>query len=40
LFGSWKAEVEAQAFLNTQRSDLEYDLRRDTYVRVKLSYFW
>ncbi len=40
LFGSWKAEVEAQAFLNTQRSDLEYDLRRDTYVRLKLSYFW
>ena len=40
LFGSWKAEVEAQAFLNTQRSDLEYDLRRDTYVRLRLSYFW
>jgi hypothetical protein len=40
VFGSWKAEVEAQVFVNPQRSDLEYDLRRDSFVRLKLSYFW
>ena len=40
VFGSWKAEVEAQVFVNPQGSDLEYDLRRDSFVRLKLSYFW
>lgn len=36
----WKLAVEGQAFLNTQRSDLEFDLRSDSFLRVKLSYFW
>ena len=40
LFGSWKLEVEGQAFLNTQESDLEYGLRRDSFARLTLSYFW
>ena len=38
--GSWKAEVEAQEIVNPQGSDLEHDLRRDSFVRLKLSYFW
>jgi hypothetical protein len=36
----WKLEVEGQAFLNPQSSDIESGLKSDSFVRLKLSYFW
>lgn len=36
----WKIEVEGQAFLNPQSSDIEASLKSDSFLRLKLSYFW
>ena len=35
-----KLEIEGQAFLNTQSSDIESSLESDSFVRLRLSYFW
>lgn len=40
LFESWKGEIEGQAFLNPQDDEIESDLRDDSFIRLKLSYFW
>lgn len=36
----WKMEIEGQAFLNPQSADIESGLKSDSFVRLKLSYFW
>jgi len=36
----WKLGVEGQAFLNPQPEELEYGLRRDSFLRLTLSYYW
>lgn len=37
---SWRLEIEGQAFLNTQTEDIESAVESDSFVRLKLSYFW
>lgn len=37
---SWRLEIEGQAFLNTQPEDIESAVESDSFVRLKLSYFW
>ena len=37
---SWRLEVEGQAFLNTQSADIESAIDGDSFLRLKLSYFW
>ena len=36
----WKLELEGQAFLNPQPEELESTLESDSFLRVKLAYFW
>lgn len=36
----WKLELEGQAFLNPQPGDIERSLESDSFLRLKLSYFW
>ncbi|MEO0719282.1 MAG: hypothetical protein AAFZ06_10450 [Pseudomonadota bacterium] len=36
----WKAEIEGNAFLNTDDDDLEASVQDDSYLRLTLSYFW
>ena len=36
----WKLAIEGQAFLNPQKEDIESGLESDSFLRLKLSYFW
>lgn len=36
----WKLEAEGSAFLNTDDDDLEASVQDDSFLRLKLSYFW
>ncbi|MEM9725617.1 MAG: hypothetical protein AAF909_09160 [Pseudomonadota bacterium] len=40
IFDSWKLTMEGQGFLVTHPEDIEDDFRRDSYLRLKLAYFW
>ena len=37
---SWKMELEGQGLIVSQPGEIENDLRRDSFLRLKLSYFW
>ena len=40
IVDGWKVEVEANAFLGDSSDDIEGSLQDDSFVRVKLIYFW
>lgn len=40
VFESWRLELEAQAFVETDPDDVEADLQDDSFFRATMSYFW
>lgn len=40
IFEAWKAEIEGSLFLDPDDGNIEADLRDDSFIRLKLSYFF